>query len=450
LRLSARIVPKSITGQIIGLVVIAVTLGVALTTATLQVVDTAGPRDGPGVVAGRLAAIAQLAQAARAPDDIDSLVASSRRAGLEVELAETGEPSEPQSAVDTKPPFATAVTQVLRNYWRIPAADGIAGSATDPDRTVTVWLDGGRKLVFHHLRERAPPRFVVAPALLVISITGFFIVLLSIYSVRAIIVPLSSMASAAQAFGNTPGQPALSEAGPREILQVARALNEMGARIHALVEARTRMLAAISHDLRTPLTRLRLRAERLGHGEGPDESQREGMLSDIARISDMLGETLVYLRDGASSEAEQRADLPSLLQTISAEFADVGHAVTYEGPNRLACTCRPGALTRAVTNIVENGTKYGTIVTVKLRKADADTVAIEISDDGAGIPADLRERVFEPFFKGDRGRAAAEEAGFGLGLSIAHDIVKGHGGRIGLSDRQPHGLRVSILLPLGG
>ena len=143
--------------------------------------------------------------------------------------------------------------------------------------------------------------------------------------------------------------------------------NEMGARIRSLIDARTRMLVAISHDLRTPLTRLRLRAERLSPADG-----QEGMLSDIGRISDMLRETLVYLRDGARSEAEQRADLPSLLQTICAEFADVGHAVTYAGPNRFACTCRPGALTRAVTNVVENGIKYGSVVTVTLKTVDAE------------------------------------------------------------------------------
>ncbi|HEX4507408.1 MAG TPA: histidine kinase dimerization/phospho-acceptor domain-containing protein, partial [Alphaproteobacteria bacterium] len=355
MRISERFLPKSITGQIAGLVGVAVILGVILTTITLQVINTAGPRDGAGVAAGRFAAVAQIARDQATPAARAAVVDAARRAGFEVELVETAEPSGPESILNAKPPVATAVTQVLRFYWRIPAADGIAG----PDRIVTVWLDDRHRLVFHHLQEAGPPRYVVAPALLVISITGIFILLLSIYAVRAIIAPLSSIAAAAQAFGNLPGEPALSEAGPREISQVARALNEMGARIQALVEARTRMLAAISHDLRTPLTRLRLRAERLGQGEG-----QEGMLSDIARISDMLGETLVYLRDGTSAEAEQRVDLPSLLQTISAEFADVGHAVSYQGPNRLACACRPGALTRAVTNIVENGTKYGTVVIV--------------------------------------------------------------------------------------
>jgi len=204
------------------------------------------------------------------------------------------------------------------------------------------------------------------------------------------------------------------------------------------------MLAAISHDLRTPLTRLRLRAERL-----VDPAQREGQLHEIARITHMLDETLNYLRNDVRSEGLSRVDLPSLLQTVCAEFADVGHNVTYVGPPRLTCRCRPNVLVRAISNIVDNATKHGTVVTVSVRLPDGDDVEIDFADNGPGIAPELHERVFDPFFKGDAARSAGARSGFGLGLSIARDVVKSHGGGIELVDRAPHGLIVRVRLPRG-
>jgi signal transduction histidine kinase len=160
----------------------------------------------------------------------------------------------------------------------------------------------------------------------------------------------------------------------------------------------------------------------------------------------MLDETLDYLREDGKSEPMSRVDLPSLLQTICWDFADIGDPVSYEGPARLACTVRPRALTRALTNIVENGVKHGTTVTVTLRGTGPEGIAITIADDGPGIPAALHDKVFEPFFKADSARTQ-NGGGFGLGLSIAQDIVKRHGGDISLLEREPAGLAVRILLP---
>jgi signal transduction histidine kinase len=202
------------------------------------------------------------------------------------------------------------------------------------------------------------------------------------------------------------------------------------------------MLAAISHDLRTPLTRLRLRAERID-----DPELRDGILYEVVRISSMLDETLEYLRPGTREERMAPVDLPSLLQTICTEFGDVGHGVTYAGPPRLAWVCRANALTRAVSNVVDNGVQHGSAVRVGLRVGEGGMAEIEVADDGPGIPAPLREKVFDPFFKGDHSRPAATGRGFGLGLSIARDVVRGHGGRIELLDRMPHGLVVRLSLP---
>ena len=284
---------------------------------------------------------------------------------------------------------------------------------------------------------------VLAPTVLTLAIVLVFVTLLSVYAVRWIIAPLSSVAAAAHSFGRSPDDGRIvSRNGPREIAQVADALDDMRTRIRALLDDRTRMLAAISHDLRTPLTRLQLRAERIA-----DQDLRDGMLHEITRVTRMLDETLDYLREDVRSESRSRIDLPSVLQTICAEFADVGHAVFYEGPAHLTWTCRPGVLTRAISNVVDNAVKHGSVVTVALRARDDVVVEIDVADDGPGIASSLREKVFDPFFKGDDARSSANRSGFGLGLSIARDVVKGHGGEIDLLDRTPRGLIVRMSLP---
>jgi signal transduction histidine kinase len=160
----------------------------------------------------------------------------------------------------------------------------------------------------------------------------------------------------------------------------------------------------------------------------------------------MLDETLEYLRDDARSEGSTPVDLPSLLQTICSDFADMGHAVSYDRPSRLSYACRPRALTRAVTNIVENSVKHGSRnVTVTLGRKSSDRLEIEVADDGPGIPAAVRDKVFEPFFKADEYRGS-NNSGFGLGLSIAQDIIKRHGGGIEMRPGDPTGLRVLLVL----
>jgi signal transduction histidine kinase len=277
---------------------------------------------------------------------------------------------------------------------------------------------------------------------LTLTIVLVFVTLLSVYALRWIITPLSSVAAAAHFFGRSPDDDrVVNRSGPREIAQVADALNDMRTRIRALLDGRTRMLAAISHDLRTPLTRLRLRAERVA-----DPELREGMLGEITRVTRMLDETLDYLRADVRSESASRVDLPSVLHTICTEFADVGHAISYEGPAHLAWICRPGVLMRAISNVVDNAVKHGSAVTVALRACGQGAVEIDVADDGPGIDPSLRQRVFDPFFKGD-GARSSNRSGFGLGLSIAREVIKGHGGDIHFLDRAPRGLIVRMSLP---
>jgi signal transduction histidine kinase len=276
-----------------------------------------------------------------------------------------------------------------------------------------------------------------------LGVITFLILFVSAWAVRWVTAPLSSIASAARAFGRPGGGEAadLIENGPIEIAQAARALNEMRQRVRSLVDERTRMLVAVSHDLRTPLTRLRLRIERLR-----DHPVQAAMLEEIATINEMLSETLAYMREVGQTEAAAPTDLPSLLQTICAQFGDTGHDVVYRGPDRLVLSCRPHGLTRAVTNLVDNATKFGAAVEVGVTSRDGE-VLIEVRDDGPGVPAAMLASVFEPFFKGDNARSQQGSGGFGLGLSIVREIAERHGGGVEIENRRPHGLTARLRLP---
>jgi signal transduction histidine kinase len=286
---------------------------------------------------------------------------------------------------------------------------------------------------------------MVGPLFLTLAIIGVCLVGISLYAARFITSPLSSFAAAAYSVGRTShAETPISERGPQEIARVARALNEMRARIRGLLDERTSILTAISHDLRTPLTRMKLRTERI---TAPNSLVTDGMFADIARMEQMLSETLTYLRDDTRTEVTLLVDLPSVLETICTELADLGKAVTYEGPDRLPYRCKPGAMTRAVNNLVDNAVKYGTHVRVSLLVLPDRSVQIDVADDGPGISYTYWDRVFEPFFKADTARGANGNEGFGLGLSIARNVVEDHGGKIELLSSVPHGLRVRITLP---
>lgn len=272
------------------------------------------------------------------------------------------------------------------------------------------------------------------------------VVLLSLYAARVISAPLLEFAKAAETLkpDEGPDRP-FKERGAAEIRTLARSLNDMRSRLRSMIDDRTRMLRAISHDLRTPLTRLRLRAERSTQPE-----LKAALLKDISVLSDMINDTLTYLSKEMAAEKPVNADLPSLLATVCSDFSDVGFNVKYVGPERFAYGCRPRSLARAITNLVENGTKFAHETTVELSVLGKGTVRIAVMDNGPGLPGSLRTRVLEPFFKADSARTLSDRSGFGLGLSIVDDIVRAHGGTIELLNRVPHGLVVQIELPAAG
>jgi signal transduction histidine kinase len=433
-----RLMPHSITAQITGLVAISVVLGITLLIAIFWLLfDPPARNDSPMFAAGRITEITRLVRAARSPTEADALLAAIRRSGLEVKRV---------ALIDLVPTAADAFSSrlAMRALTTRPDIELLKGvrEPTGPPSQIIARLDEGYGLMFNLAISASLWPIVLTPTALMVVIVLLFMLLLSIYAVRWVTAPLAEVASAATSFGRSPqAHEALNRRGPREITQVTDALNDMRTRIRQLLEDRTRMLAAISHDLRTPLTRLRLRAERINQ-----DGLRTAILGDLIKMGRMLDETLDYLRDDARSEPALLIDLPSFLQTICSDFTDMGHAVSYVGPARLSYACHPRALSRAVTNIVENAVKHGSTVNVALGANTGDAVKIEVSDDGPGIPAALRDKVFEPFFKVDDARRA-NNSGFGLGLSIAKEIIKRHGGGIEMRSAKPAGLRVIMMLP---
>ncbi|MDB5581624.1 MAG: sensor histidine kinase [Bradyrhizobium sp.] len=289
--------------------------------------------------------------------------------------------------------------------------------------------------------ERQRP-FWVGPWMATLLFAAISLTLLGLWAARALTAPLSSFARAAESFSLNGAAAPLPERGPEEIRSVATALNRMRERIATLIDDRTRMLAAISHDLRTPITRMRLRSEFIEDG-----AHRSHMLADLDQMRSMLESVLSFLRNDGKLESMTLVDIVATLQLVTDQFADMGHMVAYDGPEHAMATLRPDDLYRSITNLVENAVRFGAGATIRLRVLP-DSVTIEIEDDGPGISDARKDAMLEPFVRGDDARNMDEKAGFGLGLSIARAIILAHGGELLLKDRQPHGLIARIELPV--
>ena len=271
-------------------------------------------------------------------------------------------------------------------------------------------------------------------------IMALVVTLLSVWAVRRMTAPLALFAWAAERLGRDVNAPDLPEDGPREVHQAARAFNEMQRRLRRLIRGRTQMLAAISHDLRTPITRLRLRAEFVD-----DPEQHGKMLADLEQMEAMIAATLAFAREDSTEEPRKSLDLAALVQSACDDAADAGHDVVYSGVARATCNGRPVALGRVFANLIDNAVKYGGRARVALEAAPMQFV-VTVEDNGAGIPDSEIERVFEPFYRIEASRNR-ETGGTGLGLAVVRSIVRGHGGEVTLTNRDAGGLRVTVTLP---
>ena len=269
------------------------------------------------------------------------------------------------------------------------------------------------------------------------------VVVLSLVAVRWVTGPLSSLANAADKLGADINRPPLPETGPVEVQRAARAFNNMQRRLSRFIADRTRILAAMSHDLKTPITRMRLRAEMLD-----DEVVRGKFSNDLDEMESMVTQTLDFMRDASTVEPVQRVDVMALLESLQTDYHDTGNTVGIEGGIAQPYPCRPHALRRCLTNILDNAIRYGKRATI-CAEDGAERIAIRILDEGPGIPEEDIEKAFEPFFRGETSRSRAT-GGTGLGLGIARNIARAHGGDLSLRNRPEGGIEAMLTLPRTG
>jgi len=267
---------------------------------------------------------------------------------------------------------------------------------------------------------------------------------LSFWAVRRLTRPVSLLAEAAERLGRDVNAPPLPEHGPDEVIRAAAAFNTMAARIRRFVQDRTFLLTAIGHDLRTPITRLKLRAEFID-----DDEQRQKFMADLDELDAMVSATLVFGRDTADTEPAVAFDLVALLRTVLDDCADArpesADALSFTGPAHLTVTGRILALKRSFANLVNNAVKYGDAARVALLVGDG-VATVTVEDDGPGLPPDELERIFEPFYRVEDSRNR-ETGGTGLGLPIARNILRAHGGDVVLGNRAGGGARAVVTLP---
>jgi signal transduction histidine kinase len=285
------------------------------------------------------------------------------------------------------------------------------------------------------------PTFLAAFLLMTVVAAG-----LTLWAVRRLTAPVRTLAAAAEALGRDVNAPPLPENGPLEVATAAAAFNTMAARIRRFVEDRTELLTAIGHDLRTPITRLKLRAEFV-----EDDEQRSKMMADLEELEAMVSATLAFGRDARTTEPVASLDLPALLRTVLDEAGDarpeMADKLEYEGPSHLVVRARPLALKRALTNLVSNAVNYGGGARLRLLPPTDGLLVIEVEDDGPGIPPGELDRVFEPFHRGEPSRNR-ETGGVGLGLPIARNIFRAHGGDVTLANRPMGGAKAMATLPV--
>ena len=263
----------------------------------------------------------------------------------------------------------------------------------------------------------------------------------SIWALRRLTAPYALLANAAERLGRDINAESLPEKGPREVRAAAHAFNLMQERLRRFIGDRDQLVAAISHDLRTPVTRLRLRAEFV-----EDADQRARMLADLEDIEAMTRSVLAFASDTAQPEAREQIDLISLTESLCADMPGVTLDLAPDLPPRLKCLAGPVGLRRAIANLIDNAVKYGNAARVSL-VLDAAAIRIAVDDDGPGIPTEDMQAVFRPFRRLETSRNR-ETGGAGLGLTIARSVARAHGGDVVLTNRSEGGLTAEIVLPL--
>lgn len=423
---------RGISGQIAALVIASIiAIHLILTTTFLIYRPDLTPADRGH---GQLATVVQLLGATPMAER-PRLLAAVARAFPQLDIRDLAPSAAPAADQPDSPDLRSLHRRLGSNYR-------ISSLPHEDTRKVGIALPDGAMISARLMPDQRQRPFWIGPWFLTLLFAAISVTLLGLWTARTLTAPLSSFARAAESFSLNGAAAPLPERGPEEIRSVAKALNRMRERISALIDDRTRMLAAISHDLRTPITRMRLRSEFI-----EDHGHRSRMLGDLDQMRSMLESVLSFLRNDRKLESMTLVDIATELQLVNDQFADMGHKVAYDGPEHAMATLRPDDLHRGITNLVENAVRFGAEVTIRLRMS-SDTVTIDIEDDGPGISDARKDAMLEPFVRGDVARNMDEAAGFGLGLSIARAIVLAHSGELSLHDRRPHGLIARIELPV--
>jgi len=294
------------------------------------------------------------------------------------------------------------------------------------------WLNANARLVVPSVWESTP----VASILVMMLATVLIVFLVVSHETRS----LRRLAAAVERLGRGQPTPKVPESGPSEVVGLIRAFNTMQDRLTRFIQDRTRLLAAISHDLRTPLTSLRLKAELI-----EDSETAEQMIATIEEMTAIVQSSLDFARSDATLEESRDIDLAALVDSLVEDMAELGHGVVFEDSPRLILQCRPTALRRALRNLIENAVRYGEGARLCCRAQDGFAL-VEIEDQGPGIPEAQMAEVLKPFVRLEESRNSAT-GGVGLGLAIANDIVAAHGGHLEMRNLSP-GFKVSVLLPL--
>jgi signal transduction histidine kinase len=312
-----------------------------------------------------------------------------------------------------------------------------SGSVSDEEALLEAVLPDGQRITF---AIPGLPSFggYVLPIFLASLFLGA--ILIALWTARRLARPIREFARAAERLGVDLTAPPLAVRGPQELRTTIQAFNRMQDRLRRFLEDRTQMLAAISHDLRAPLARLRLRAELVADGE-----QQRKMFDDLETMNAMIDSTLAFARDDARREPRRLVDIGVLVGDVCEDIADAGGTVSYGGRRDINVTCRPSDIRRAIGNLLDNAVKYGGSARVDIIR-EAGRVVILVDDDGPGIPTEERERVFAPFYRLEASRNP-NKAGVGLGLSVARTIAREHGGEVTLENREGGGLSVRLELP---
>lgn len=337
-----------------------------------------------------------------------------------------------------------AASQRLNGLMAAPAASAngtspISGRELTDSVHASLRLDDGQWLNFAGPIPKIESNLPRSAGVYVFSVAAG-VGLVALWLVFRVTAPLSSFAAAADRFGKTIRAEPLPETGPIEVAQASRALNDMQQRLCRLIDNRTLMLAAISHDLRTPVTLLRLRAELMS-----DSPEQRKILETLDEMEAMITAALDLSKGAFAEETPRHVDLAALLESLCDDMADGGAPIAFQPQGQVLYSCRRVALRRAFSNIIDNAVKYGGVARVSIDERP-DAIVTTIEDDGPGVAEEHLDQVFAPFYRVDASRSKST-GGIGLGLTIARAIVQGHGGDIRISNGAVRGLVVQVSLP---